>query len=311
VTYLDYVVFFQKLDSASKFSPGATRLYLKLLYVANLIADGGPWPAQFAKSNPEMVGLCGGVANSLRGYRDELEERGLIATTPGGKGPNAVTIYRLISCKKGANNEPLKGANSGPLSAKEGANNEPLTGQNEAKGADKGAGKHSNFEPPIIRREEEEDKGAAAAASLAPTAGRKSSAKSPKKSGAAPEEIAALELPHPGEEFARLWAMFLTSPKQSGKSLNAHRMGLLKLGRKPEAFALVMLEAAIQGDWVGVENPGTARAYAEWLAQQAQQATAPPAQAMPAEEINPEVIAQQEAARNAQRAAKRAQYTNA
>ncbi|MBO2009204.1 hypothetical protein J4E00_09075 [Siccationidurans soli] len=104
-----------------------------------------------------------------------------------------------------------------------------------------------------------------------------------KKAGATPEEIAALELPHPGEEFANLWAMFLTGSKQSGKSLNAHRMALLKLGRKPEAFAIVMLEAAIQGDWSGVENPGTARAFEEW---QVQQAKAPAPVATPTTSYN-------------------------
>jgi hypothetical protein len=51
---------------------------------------------------------------------------------------------------------------------------------------------------------------------------------------------------------------------------------LTKLGNKPEGFAIVMLEAAIQGNWSGVENGGTAKAFEEWQAAQARQ-PAPPA----------------------------------
>ena len=316
VTYLDYVVFFQKPDSASKFSPGATRLYLKLLYVANIIADGREWPVpmQFAKSNPEMVGLCGGAPNSLRGYRDELEERGLIATTTGGQGPKAVTVYRLISTKKGAKSEPSEGAKSEPSAPKEGAKSEPSTGQNEAKGSDKGSGMGSNFEPPIIGREEEgekEEKGAALAATPPASSGKKSTGKRPAKNQLDHAAVAALPLPDGfGPEFVNLWRIFYTSnTHQQLKPTSALELLLNKLGKHPEGLAIELLEAAIGHNWSGFAHPGYTRLVEDWKTRQAH-APAPAPAALPAEELNQEVVNQQQAARTAQRQAKLAQYAN-
>lgn len=67
-----------------------------------------------------------------------------------------------------------------------------------------------------------------------------------KKPGADFAEIAALGLPHAGPEFAKAWRTFYTdNTKQHGKPLTAFKLMLKKLGNRPEAFAVVMLEAAI------------------------------------------------------------------
>jgi hypothetical protein len=89
---------------------------------------------------------------------------------------------------------------------------------------------------------------------------------------------------------------------------------LKKLGKHPAGFAVVMLEAAIQGNWSGVENAGTARAFTEWQAEQARQPTlrpmpAPLPSAGPAPrttpDYNPEVVAERQAQREAEAAASR------
>lgn len=103
----------------------------------------------------------------------------------------------------------------------------------------------------------------------------KKASKRGKKEGADFAEIAALPLPHAGPEFADAWQTFYTqNTKQAGKPLTAFELMLKKLGKRPVGFAIAMLEAAIQGDWSGVENPGTARAFDTW---QAEQASRPPA----------------------------------
>jgi hypothetical protein len=102
----------------------------------------------------------------------------------------------------------------------------------------------------------------------------KATSKKIRRVGATADEVTALLPPHPGDKFAELWTKFHTSPQHAKKALSAFEMMLTKLGKYPEEFALVMLESAIQGGWSGVENPGTARAYEQW---QADQATRPPA----------------------------------
>lgn len=145
---------------------------------------------------------------------------------------------------------------------------------------------------------------------------KKAAGKAGKKSVATSAEIAALELPHAGPEFAEAWRTFSTAnTKQAGKPLTAFELMLKKLGKHPAGFAVVMLEAAIQGNWSGVENAGTARAFAEWQAEQARQPAAPrPLSAPPlttgppprtTPDLNPEVVAQRQAQRDAQAAAAR------
>lgn len=90
-----------------------------------------------------------------------------------------------------------------------------------------------------------------------------------KKPEATADEVAALSLPHPGDAFAQRWATFRAGPKQAKKPLSAFELMLTKLEKYPEAFAVEMLEAAIQGNWQGVENDGTAQKYLDWQTRQA------------------------------------------
>lgn len=321
MTYLHYIILLENRDREQHFSAGATRLYLKLLAMANGIANGGTWPVEFTRSDAYVAGACGCAANSMKSYREELKKRGLIGGEWGTAGRTSKGIYRLVGeaviVSEFDTFSPNNLSNSDTISPNNLSEFDTISEVNVSefdtispKNPLNVSGNVSKFDT----LEEEEDKesiGAALAASPALTTGKKFSAKNPKKgpkkTGAMAEEIAALELPHPGAGFASLWALFLTGSKQLGKSLNAHQMALLKLGRKPEAFAIVMLEAAIQGDWVGVENPGTARAFEEWLAQQAK-APAPATAAHPEPELNLAFIAEQEAAAATARTARFNRY---
>ncbi len=154
-----------------------------------------------------------------------------------------------------------------------------------------------------IREKENKSTTSAATPSLSSEKSRKSKpVASPKKAAAHLDEIAALPLPHAGPEFASLWASFSTGPKQIKKPLTAHQLMLTKLGKYPEAFAIVMLEAAIQGDWSGIENGGTAKAFTDW---QAEIARRPPPRSTPSSQasvpsdsdpaLNHEFLAEQQA----------------
>lgn len=139
------------------------------------------------------------------------------------------------------------------------------------------------------------------------------SSKKHTKHGASLAEIASLTLPHAAPEFAEAWRTFtMTNTKQAGKPLTAFELMLKKLGKYPAAFAVVMLEAAIQGNWSGVENAGTARAFTEWQNEQTRQATLRPMpmpSAGPAPrttpDYNPEVVAERQRQREAEAAASR------
>lgn len=111
--------------------------------------------------------------------------------------------------------------------------------------------------------------------------------RSPKKPKASADEVAALPLPHPSAEFVQCWATFRTGPKQAKKPLSAFELMLTKLAKYPEGFAVVMLERAIQGDWSGVENDGTPKAFTEWQAEQARRPVAP---ATPPSSFDPDAL---------------------
>jgi hypothetical protein len=308
VTYLDYIILFQKLDRESAFSPGATRLYLKLLDVANGIASGDAWPKQFAKSDPYMAAVCGCAKNPLKKHIDALEACGLIDTIPGGQGRGITRTYRLLDGNKVSIIDTLqveKVSDSDTMPALKVSEIDTITAEN----GNKVSGKVSIIDTPY-REEERESIGAAVAASPAPASVKKSSTKTPKKTGATTEEKAALPLPHHGTEFAQLWATFRNGGKQAKKPLSAIELMLAKLGKKPEAFAIVMLEDAIQGDWSGIENGGTARRFEEWQAQQAKQPTAAPtAQPLPTPEVDEDFLAEQQAREDAARAQRLARYS--
>jgi len=275
VTYLDYIVLFNRRDQEQSFTAGATRLYLKLLDLAN----GLGWPDQFAKSDPFVAAVCACSVNPMKAQRHELQQRGLIHVESGGIGRGVATIYRLVSGKKVSDFDTLlvgKVSKSDTLTPKKVSDFDTLRSQN----GKKVPVKVSDSDTPYIDKEKRESSAAVAASptsSFSEKKAGKEKAATPaarlKKPTANADEVAALALPHEGEEFVGLWTMFRTGPKQARKPLSAFALMLSKLGKYPEAFAVVMLEAAIQGDWSGVENDGTARKFAEWQTQQATKPT--------------------------------------
>jgi hypothetical protein len=330
VTYLDYIVFFEKCDHVQAFSGNATRLYLKLLHLANLVG----WPAEFAKPDPYVAAVCGFSLNTMKDCRSQLVVRGLLAIVPGGSGRGAVTTYQLLGIKKVSNSDTLpaektmqrdasaldKASNFDTISPNKVSKNDIL----QPRMSEKVSENPSNFDTLNIDKENNNTSAAVAAevgASFSNHVSAEQSATKPglskksKKNGASLAEIAALALPHAAPEFAEAWRTFYTeNTKQAGKPLTAFELMLKKLGKHPAGFAVVMLEAAIQGNWSGVENAGTARAFTEWQAEQARQPTlrpmpAPLPSAGPAPrttpDYNPEVVAERQAQREAAAAASR------
>ncbi len=121
-------------------------------------------------------------------------------------------------------------------------------------------------------------------------------------------------MPFEGPEFAQVWRTFYTeNAKQVGKPLSAFELMLKKLGARPEAFAVLMVEKAIMGNWQGVENGGTARDFLEWQAEQARRPAPAAPTTTPAEapEMNTEFLAQEQAAAAAKRAARLAELQTA
>lgn len=310
MTYLDYVVLFDRLDQERPFSLAAARLYHKLLALFN--GKRGPqnlWPEVIAKADPYVAEACGFTVNTMKTAREQLTERGLLGGEWGKKGSKSAGTYRLLCpAEKLSNFDSLpevKPSEIDSLEAEKLSEIDSLPPENIPKEGEKLSEKLSNFDTPYKKEEKEESIGAALAATLTlPSADKKANGKGkPKTTGATAEEIAAIVLPHHSPEVASLWATFATGPKQAGKPVSALDLMARKLGKYPEAFAVVMLEAAIQGNWSGIENPGTGRAFAEWQAQHPAQAAAP-ASAPPAEELNQEFITQQEEARVAARRAR-------
>jgi hypothetical protein len=286
MTYLDYIVLFEKHDLKQCFSGNTTRMYLKLLHLANITG----WPDEFAKPDPYVAAVCGFSINTMKECRAQLVARGLLSTTSGGTGRNAATSYRLLYPSKSDTFKEVNPSNSDGLlfanpSEFDGFN--PQNSVNPSKSdAFKGVNPSenpSNFAPLSIDKENNTSS-AASAASVGASSAKKSSAKKPNKAGANFAEIAALPLPHASPEFAEAWLTFYTTnTKQAGKPMTAFELMLKKLGKRPEGFAIVMLEAAIQGDWSGVENPGTARAFTTWQAEQASRPLPTPPGAEPEE----------------------------
>ncbi len=111
----------------------------------------------------------------------------------------------------------------------------------------------------------------------------------PQKAAARAEEVAALDLPHAGPEFAQLWAEFVVMPKQVKKPVTSLRRLLATLGKYAEGFACIMLGKAIEGNWSGVEFDTTADAYAKWLAAEAERLRRQPARTNSGTNDSPEL----------------------
>lgn len=299
MTYLDYIIFFQKLDRASNFSAGATRLYLKLLDVANGIADGGKWPVEFAKSDPYMRGVCGASQNPFKEHRKELEERGLVATMPGGNGAGNATTYRLLSSNKVSDSDTLsskKLSESDTITAGKVSDSDTITPKNGNKVSDK----VSESDTPYIEREKEKEKSAAPAAVSVSTSDNKSAPKRSAKKGLDHEAVAALPMPHPGAAFASLWRTFYTAnTHQQAKPVSALELLLKKLGGWPEGAAIEVLEAAIGSNWSGFSHDGAKKIVDAWLARPAAASPAAPCPVDATSVLDPDAVAAHEAAHEA------------
>ncbi|GAA4503155.1 hypothetical protein GCM10023172_27540 [Hymenobacter ginsengisoli] len=313
MTYLDYIVFFEKLDQRQAFSGNATRLYLKLLALANAIG----WPAEFAKPDPYIAAVCSFSINTMKDCRAQLVAGGLLSITSGGTGRSAATTYQLLKPSKFDALPVLNPSNFAGLRALKPSKSDGFKAENPLNPSEN----PSNFDTLYIDKENNNTSAASAAevgisfsdaASTEQQAAKTSRSKKSKKNGASLADVAALSLPHTDPEFAESWRIFYTeNTKQAGKPLTAFELMLKKLGKYPAGFAVVMLDAAIQGNWSGVENAGTARAFAEWQNEQARQTTHRPLP-MPlptvgpapttAPDLNPEVVAQRQAQRETEAA---------
>lgn len=102
---------------------------------------------------------------------------------------------------------------------------------------------------------------------------------------------APLILPFSSDRFRQTWEALCEEKEWKKKSDNALRLTLKKLGRYDEAFAIELMERAIEGGWRGVVFQDTDAKYQEWksarqLAQDNRQPRTTPAQGKP-KQINP------------------------
>lgn len=98
-------------------------------------------------------------------------------------------------------------------------------------------------------------------------------------------------LPFSSDRFRQTWEALCEEKEWKKKSDNALRLTLKKLGRYDEAFAIELMERAIEGGWRGVVFPDTDAKYQEWksarqLKEDNRQPRTTPAQGKP-KQINP------------------------
>ncbi len=67
-----------------------------------------------------------------------------------------------------------------------------------------------------------------------------------------------------GAEFREAWAVLVQQPKWRTKTDAALRMSLKKLARYPEAFAVRLMEDAIENGWQGVVFDNTEEHFKKW-----------------------------------------------
>jgi hypothetical protein len=270
MNYIALINQFWQLRREVTFSSTEADLYFYLLDISN----GRNWKNPFQQSNTLICATIGVSEKPLITARNRLKQHGLIDFTPGVK--RSPSTYKLLLLENTLENlHPYRGECDSKSGSESGSECDSLSGEN----------------PPDINKHKLKEEGSTASAAsrtsdleadsvAEPTSVKPISTTKPprskKKPTATADEVAALPLPHPGETFAKRWATFRAGPKQAKKPLSALELMLTKLGNKPEGFAIVMLEMAIQGDWSGIENGGTAKAFEEWQAAQTRQPTPAP-----------------------------------
>ena len=330
--------FFWQKHPEYAFKPLEIAVYSYLLHFCNELGRKNPF--NLAKGRL-MFELGLKTEDPLDTARKRLREAGLLEFE-NGNGRGQTTLYTLLppsgfpltandsSSERGVKNDPL----SPPLSeaqpkkgvVKGGEKQPPLAEDEQERSGERGVKNNPDKGGTTIKKRKEDSSAASAATTsdfsegitkeVTPSAAPKPAPKKPKPKGATHEEIATLPLPFDGAEFAEAWRTFYTTnTKQAGKNLSAFVLMLQKLGKMPEGFAIVQLESAVMSNWQGVVHGGTPRDLAEWLAGQARRpAPAPIIEgqlAAAAPEMNPEFLAQQDAATAAKRAARLAELTTA
>jgi hypothetical protein len=289
---------FRKLRLRHLFTPLEAYLFFELVALCN---DEG-WPTEFSATNNVLRAALNCSEPGLIKARKRLVETGLLLFTEGQN--RRPTAYRFCS-PKGLTDLSVAATEiaSQPLTedATEFSVSPPKSLTECSNQLRVQEGKHlteylteglTQFSPLYKEQTKiKRESSAALAAAPALTSEKKRESKSAKKPTATTAQIAALPLPHLGTEFAELWATFYSAnTHQVGKPLTAFGLMLKKLGKYPEGFAVLMLERAIQGNWSGVENAGTTRAFTEWQAEQARQSPPPPTTTRPAG-ANPTAVA--------------------
>lgn len=265
MNYIELINQFWQCDIEHSFNGSETRLYFYLLHTCNSLR----WKNPFTHSDAHLAAVSGMSVNTLKSARNRLKQAGLIEFTSGsqGRGQSHKASYKLsifdtFPDTLSANSLTVFPRTSDSIN-KHKLNEEEKTASANPPSSDLPA--EAKPKNPVL------------------PPGPAKPATSKRKPNASPDEVAALSLPYPSAAFAQCWATFRAGPKQAKKPLSAFELMLTKLAKYPEAFAVVMLESAIQGDWSGVENAGTARAFAEWQAEQARHPTPPRRSSAPAD----------------------------
>ena len=261
MNYIELINQFWQCDIEHSFNGSETRLYFYLLHTCNSLR----WKNPFTHSDAHLAAVSGMSVNTLKTARNRLKQAGLLEFTAGSQGRGQshkaqykLSIFDTIPDTLSANSLTVFPRTSDSIN-KHKLNEEEKAASADAPSSDLEAGSVAEPKP---------DSPALPAAK--PT-------RSPKKPKASADEVAALPLPHPGAEFAQLWADFRAMPKQVKKPLTSLRRLLATLGKYAEGYACLMLEKAIEGNWSGVEFDGTAEAYAKWQAEQARRPSPAPA----------------------------------
>lgn len=80
------------------------------------------------------------------------------------------------------------------------------------------------------------------------------------------KEKSSLVFPFASETFMATWNNLILQPKWKGKTDSALQLSLNKLSKYDEAFAILLMEDAIERNWQGVVFADTDEKYRQWKA---------------------------------------------
>lgn len=79
------------------------------------------------------------------------------------------------------------------------------------------------------------------------------------------KDIAELQFPFTSKEFIDNWTFLIDMPKWKKKIPHSLQLALNSLGKYHEAFAIELIQKAIENNWQGVTYPDTDEQYQKWL----------------------------------------------